>query len=293
MTLLAGEPATEHQPPRSFGRGLWGAARARVPIWHGLEALPPGRGRCVAVLGVFDGVHRGHAQLITTAVELSHARELPAVLVTFDPHPARVVGAPRDTAALSSLAQRAEWAGDLGVDAVVVLEFTRELAALTPEQFSERVLLDALGADAVVVGANFTFGARAVGTTSTLRELGRRHGYSAHPVELLPLSGTTCSSTHIRGCLSRGDVAGAALALGRDHEIETRVVAGHLVTGADTAVPAPGRYVVAIAPEDDEPWLGRTAVLTVDHQRRLLPDPAQDHREGSRVLVTFRARVAS
>jgi riboflavin kinase/FMN adenylyltransferase len=225
------------------------AAAVRVPPWRGLDQVPESWGPSVVTLGVFDGVHRGHARLIERAVRLGRFRGLPTVLVTFDPHPARVVAeilddtSPRDTAALSTVERRAELAAALGVDAVCVLRFTRELASVTAEEFVERVLVDTLRAAAVVVGANFTFGHRGAGDVDTLHRLGKRHGFTADGVALLQAVDAPCSSTHVRACLRRGDVRAAAFALGRPHRVEGTLAGGQVTVAEDTALPASGRYV--------------------------------------------------
>jgi riboflavin kinase/FMN adenylyltransferase len=207
------------------------------------------RGPCVVTIGVFDGVHRGHTELIGRAVEAGRARDQPTVLVTFDPHPARIVGPPRDTATLTSLGRRAALARELGVDRVVALRFTRAVAQLAPETFVERLLLHQLSATTVVVGRNFRFGHRGAGTAGTLQELALRLGFSAHAVDLVDIAAGTCSSTHIRGLIRAGDTAAAAAALGRPHRIEGRLIPGgpreHRATfrcRPDTAVPGPGLY---------------------------------------------------
>ncbi|MGW1682211.1 cytidyltransferase [Saccharopolyspora sp. NPDC002376] len=222
------------------------ATSSRAPLWHGLGDIPAGRGSCVTTLGVFDGVHRGHAHLIGHAVRRGRALGLPAVMVTFDPHPARVVGAPRDTAALTTVARRAELACDLGVDAVLVLPFTREFAQLPPARFVEQVLARGLRTAAVVVGANFTFGHRGSGTATTLHELGADQGFTAHEVPLVQAEEAPHSSTRIRECLRRGDVRAAALALGRPHRIDGHASNGMLRVAAGTAIPAEGRYFAEI-----------------------------------------------
>ncbi|MDA3626040.1 cytidyltransferase [Saccharopolyspora sp. WRP15-2] len=218
------------------------ATTSRARLWRGLGDIPAGRGPCVTTLGVFDGVHRGHAHLIGHAVRRGRALGLPAVMVTFDPHPARVVGAPRDTAALTTVEWRAELACDLGVDAVLVLPFTRGFAQLPPASFVEQVLASGLRTAAVVVGANFTFGHRGSGTTATLHELGADHGFTAHEVPLVQAGEAPHSSTRIRECLRRGDVRAAARALGRPHRIDGHVSGGMLRAAAGTAIPAEGRY---------------------------------------------------
>ena len=149
-----------------------------TPTWR-FGDTPVRLGRCVVTIGVFDGVHQGHARLIGRAVDLARGAGLPAVLVTFDPHPALVVGPPRDVGVLTTIEQRADLAGALGIDAVCVLPFTRELARLAPLDFVEQVLVRGLHAESVVVGANFTFGHRAQGDIGTLHRLGRQHGLRA------------------------------------------------------------------------------------------------------------------
>jgi riboflavin kinase/FMN adenylyltransferase len=226
---------------------------ARTEPWRGLAEVPPGWGPCVVTIGVFDGVHRGHASLIDRAVRLGRESGVPTVLATFDPHPARVVGPPRDTAALSTPRRRAWLASGLGVDAVLVLPFTPELAATPAEEFVGSVLVDGLGACAVVVGSNFRFGARAAGDVALLRELGARHGFTAEGVELLHTADVRCSSSHVRLCLALGDVTAAARALGRPHRVEGRLDGHLLAVPPGTAVPASGRYLGLLTPADDAP----------------------------------------
>jgi hypothetical protein len=182
---------------------------------HRLDELPADWGPCVVTIGVFDGVHRGHAQLINRTVDTARRLGLPAVLVTFDPHPALVVGPPRDVATLTSIPHRADLAAGLGIDAVCVLSFTGEFAQLTPSEFVDSVLAGALRAATVVVGANFTFGHRGSGTTTTLTQLCEARGISTDAVGLLHHVDATCSSTSIRAALRRGNVRRATAALGR------------------------------------------------------------------------------
>lgn len=213
-------------------------------LWHGLDEVPTGWGPSVVTLGVFDGVHKGHSTVIGDAVRAGRARELPTVLVTFDPHPARVVGIDRDTATLTTVERRAELVHELGVDAVLVLPFTPELARLPTSSFVEQVLVRRLAAREVVVGSNFTFGHKGSGTVDTLRELGRTHGFRAHGVDLTSVQDLPNSSTHVRTCLRSGDVRSAAEALGRPHRIDAYCdTTGYLRMPAGTAVPAAGLYV--------------------------------------------------
>jgi riboflavin kinase/FMN adenylyltransferase len=225
-----------------------------VQRWRGLEAVPTGWGRSVVTVGVFDGVHRGHQQLIGRAVGRARERGLPAVLVTFDPHPAEVVRPGSHPARLTTLPRRADLVAELGIDAFCVLPFTPELARTEPAEFVHEVLVERLHAADVVVGRNFTFGHRAAGDVTLLTELGRRFGFGVEGVELITDDGITFSSTYIRACIDAGDVEAAAAALGRPHRVEGVVVHGdrrgrelgfptaNLSTAPYTALPADGVY---------------------------------------------------
>lgn len=230
--------------------------------WRGLDEVPTGWGRCVVTIGVFDGVHRGHAQIISRAVADAHDRGLACVLVTFDPHPSEVVRPGSHPAQLTSLARRADLAEELGVDVFCVLPFTVELSRLSPESFVHELLVERLHAATVVVGQNFTFGHKAQGDVDLLRRLGARAGFTVDGVGLL--SGedvertgqdpVTYSSTYIRSCVDAGDVAAAAAALGRPHRVEGVVVRGdgrgrglgyptaNVAPPMHSAVPADGVY---------------------------------------------------
>ena len=221
--------------------------------WRGLEDIPAGWGRCVVTIGVFDGVPRGHAQLIKTATSAAAERGVPAVLMTFDPHPAEVVRPGSHPPQLSTLTRRAELAEELGIDVFCVMPFTPVLAAQSPKDFAHGVLVEGLHAADVVVGANFTFGKKAAGTVEVLTDLGRTFGFDVQAVSLLGEDGTdgssrsnvTFSSTYIRSCVAAGDVEAAAEALGRPHRVEGVVVRGDgrgRELGYPTANVAPPMY---------------------------------------------------
>lgn len=225
-----------------------------VQRWRGLEAVPTGWGRSVVTVGVFDGVHRGHQQLITRAVERGRERDLPAVVVTFDPHPAELIRPGSHPARLTSLRRRADLVADLGVRAFCVLPFTVELSRTEPAEFTHEVLVERLHAADVVVGRNFTFGHRAAGDVTMLAKLGERFGFGVEGLDLISDDGVTFSSTYIRACIDAGDVTAAAAALGRPHRVEGVVVHGdrrgrelgfptaNIATAPFAALPADGVY---------------------------------------------------
>ena len=141
--------------------------------WRGLEDIPEGWGRSVVTIGSYDGVHRGHQLIIGTTVERARELGVPAVVVTFDPHPSEVVRPGSHPPLLAPHHRRADLMAELGVDAVLILPFTAEFSQLSPADFVAKVLVDKLHARAVVEGPNFRFGHRAAGNVDFLAELGR------------------------------------------------------------------------------------------------------------------------
>jgi riboflavin kinase/FMN adenylyltransferase len=181
----------------------------------------------VVTIGVFDGVHRGHQQIIGRAVERARALGLPAVVLTFDPHPLEVVRPGSHPPMLTSQRYRAELMEDLGVDVVCVLPFTIDFSRKTAEEFVHDVLVERLHVAEVIVGENFRYGNKGTGDVATLARDGRRFGFG---VEGAPLVGRDAesywSSTYVRSCVQAGDVEQATRALGREHRIEGVVVRG-------------------------------------------------------------------
>jgi riboflavin kinase / FMN adenylyltransferase len=196
-----------------------------VQVWRGLDAVPRDIAGAVVSIGVFDGVHRGHRMILDRAVGAARERGVPSVVVTFDPHPAAVVGRPVPLF-LGTLHNRARWLGEVGIDAMLILPFTRELSERTPEEFVELVLVESLHAVRVVVGENFRFGHKQAGDVTLLTKLGETHGYDVDAVRLLTGSAEPYSSTWIRARLAEGDVAAAAEGLGRLPRVEGPVVRG-------------------------------------------------------------------
>lgn len=226
-----------------------------MQVWRGLDELESQGAveRSVVTVGNFDGVHRGHQRVVAGVVARACESGATSVVTTFDPHPMSVIHPDSAPLRLTDLARRLDLLAHAGVDAALVLPFTRELATWSPDRFVEDVLVDALRTTEVHVGENFRYGHRAAGTIDTLRAAGQRHGFDVHA---LPLAGGTArwSSTYVRQCLAEGDTAAAAEALGRPHRVEGPVVEGdkrgrglgyptaNLALGDDVAIPADGIY---------------------------------------------------
>jgi riboflavin kinase/FMN adenylyltransferase len=148
-----------------------------VQRWRDLADIPGDWGRSVVTIGSFDGVHRGHQLIIGRAVGRARELGLPTVVVTFDPHPKEVTRPGTHPPLLAPHGRRAELMAGLGVDAVLVLPFTKEFSQLSPAEFAVKVLVEKLRARVVVEGPNFRFGHRAAGTVATLAELGETYGF--------------------------------------------------------------------------------------------------------------------
>ena len=199
-----------------------------MQIWRSFDDVPRDLGRTVAVIGNFDGVHLGHRHVLRRAREIADERGLTVVAVTFDPHPMAVLRPEHAPTTLTAMEVRAELLAGAGADHVLAVPFDRTIAAWSPQEFAERVLVETLGAAAVVVGANFRFGNRASGDVATLVEIGAGLGERGFTAEGIPLDGgpQVWSSTYVRTCLAAGDVAGAAEALGRPYAVRGVVVQG-------------------------------------------------------------------
>jgi riboflavin kinase / FMN adenylyltransferase len=226
--------------------------------WRGLDAVPGGWGRSVVTIGVFDGVHRGHQQILGHAVKKARAMGVPAVVVTFDPHPSEVVRPGSHPAVLTEPSRKADLIAGLGVDALCVIPFTLEFSRLSAEAFAHDMLVDTLHASLLVVGENFRFGHKAAGDVTLLHRLGRRFGFAVEAAPLVAEDDTVFSSTYIRALIAAGDVAAAASVLGRPHRLEGVVVRGdqrgrelgfptaNLMSGPYAAVPADGIYAAHV-----------------------------------------------
>lgn len=208
-----------------------------VQLWRAFDEIVIPEGGTSVALGVFDGLHRGHRDLVARAVTSGREFGATPVMVTFDPHPVEVIRPGSHPLLLTTTERRAELAGELGIEAVFALPFDREMASWEPSEFVDRVLVQGLQCRSVTVGSNFTFGRRASGTPETLRELCAERGIVCQVVDLLESGGERVSSTRIRSLLDQSDVAGAASLLGRPHRVAGIVVHGAGRGGRDLGYP--------------------------------------------------------
>ncbi len=227
-----------------------------MDVCTGTQTLRPGRLRApVVAIGNFDGVHLGHQRLLDITVARAAALGGAAVVLTFEPHPARVLAPDLAPPLLTTPERKRELIAARGVDALILEPFTPELAALEPEAFVERTLLGALAAREVVVGYDFTYGRARAGTTATLAAT---PGLAVHVVPQVTVDGLAASSTKIREFVLEGNVAGARRLLGRDFDVDGTVVPGAgrgrklgvptaNVAVANEVLPRPGIYAARVA----------------------------------------------
>jgi len=204
-------------------------------------------------IGVFDGVHRGHQEIIRQLTAGAHADRAPAVVLTFFPHPAVILGGKNDFKSLTTPEERAALLESLGVDTVITHPFDRALAAQTAEEFMCRVALT-LGLRHLLVGFDFALGHGREGNVARLTELGKTLGYEVHTITPVTNGKETISSTRIRQQIVAGEVTAAAVGLGRCYALTGPVIRGdgrgkkiniptaNLDIPAEKVIPANGVY---------------------------------------------------
>ena len=236
-------------------------------------AEPPAAGRVVSI-GVFDGVHRGHQQILRRSVDAAREAGAASAAVTFYPHPEAVLRRGPAPPMLTPPARKAELLESLGLEELVVVRFDRDFAQLAPESFCSAVLSEHLGARAVFVGENFRFGHGGAGTPADLRRYGRSHDFEVVAVDLAREGAEVISSTRIRELLKAGNVADAARLLGRPHRIEGTVIGGfgrgrgldaptaNLTPMPEMALPRLGIYITRSTVDASESYRSVTSVGT-------------------------------
>lgn len=207
-----------------------------MKVYRSLESVAPDFGPSVLTIGNFDGVHFGHRRILRRVAQLARECSWKASVLTFDPHPTRIVAPERTPRLLTAPEQRAELMAEENIEQVLILPFTREVAELSPEEFARHLVSERLRARAVLVGENFRFGRRQAGNVRTLEELGRELGFLTEVISTARCRGRTVSSSVIRQAIDTGRVALAARLLQHPYGLEGNVVKGHGV-GAKQTVP--------------------------------------------------------
>jgi riboflavin kinase / FMN adenylyltransferase len=241
----------------------------------------------VGTIGNFDGHHVGHHVLLKHVVDTAHRNQGTALVVTFDPHPVKILAPRVDLRFLTDTEEKFARFAQAGIDEVVLLEFTEAFAALSPEAFAERILTNGLGLKEIFVGQHFAFGHKRLGKIADLITLGAQFGFIVHPTCPVTVEGGVVSSTRIRQLIMTGQVDQAAVLLGRYYALSGVVCSGegrgrtlgwptaNLQVSPDRVIPADGIYA---------------SIAIIDHERHdavayLGTRPTFDGRE--RLLEVF------
>ncbi len=230
-------------------------------VFHSLDEAA-GFGPCALSIGNFDGVHKGHRSILRRVVEVARQNGWKAAVMTFDPHPTHVVAPDRAPKLMTTPEQRCAILRGLGIEEVLILPFTPELARLSPEEFVAGILVEKLRVRAVLVGENFRFGYQHAGDTRLLAELGARNGFRTEIVPSANERRRVISSSAARRLISEGDITRASRMLDGPYGLEGEVIPGrgvglkqtvptlNLATQAEL-LPAVGVYITRTIDRDD------------------------------------------
>jgi riboflavin kinase/FMN adenylyltransferase len=205
--------------------------QVRMKIFSSLAEIPAGFGPSVAVIGNFDGVHRGHAQVLAAVATEARATGSQAIAITFDPHPEQFLRPAAAPGLMTPLPERLRLLAATGIDAVLVLPFDDELACLSARECVKSILVDRLGIRSMHEGANFRFGHRAEAGVVELAEFGREFGFTVTVHPAVQVRGLAVSSTAIRQLIAAGDMRRARWMLGRTFAIRSTPARGRGIGG--------------------------------------------------------------
>ena len=242
-------------------------------IFNGLEDVPADFGPSVVTIGNFDGVHRGHQEVLRQLVRTGWRYGAQATAITFDPHPLHIHAPDKAPEMILGAEDKFSRIETSGIDALVVIKYSLEFAQATAEEFVKNIIVDTLKARAVVVGHDVRFGKGNTGDFACMEELGTKYGFDVHGIEDFGEL-RRCSSTWVRELLAEGDVAGAADVLGRPHMVRGTVVHGaargrelgfptaNLSADSIGLIPADGVYAGWLIDQSDRRWPAAVSVGT-------------------------------
>jgi riboflavin kinase/FMN adenylyltransferase len=202
-----------------------------IQVFRSLEEIPAAFGPSVAVIGNFDGVHRGHHQVLSTVAAEAKANGRRSIAITFDPHPERFLRPENAPMLLTPIPERLRLMESTGIDAVLVLPFCESLSCLSAREFVETILVDKLQIRSVHEGANFRFGHRAQAGVAELAEFGREFGFTVTVHPAVQVHGMAVSSTAIREFIAAGDMRRARWMLGHTFAVRSTHARGRGIGG--------------------------------------------------------------
>ncbi len=221
--------------------------------------------KSVITLGTFDGLHLGHQQIVDKVIQKSRKSGGRSFLITFDPHPRKVIPGRNDVKILSTLDEKEVILKKLGLENLFVINFTTEFSKQSPEEFVKKYLVDGIGLQEIVIGHDHHFGKERDGNFELLQNLGRKFNFTVTLIPEFSVEGETVSSTKIRKALLAGDVLKAGKMLGRNYSFKGKIVRGdgrgrklgfptaNLSTGnEDKLIPAKGIYAAECIVENEK-----------------------------------------
>jgi riboflavin kinase/FMN adenylyltransferase len=223
-----------------------------------LDTLPGDLNNTVVTIGNFDGVHKGHQALFRKVMERASAIGGTSLVVTFDPHPIKVMAPTRLRPLITGLDQKQELVADFGIDILLLIQFTLGFATTSAEDFVRDILIDRLGVQEVVVGYDYAFGHNRKGNIQVLVEMGKKFRFTVHQVGPVYMGETLVSSTSIRNLIMEGKVSEVNQLLGRQYQIRGEVIKGRQrgkallgyatanLQPADGLIPKRGVYIVTV-----------------------------------------------
>ncbi|MGB9715219.1 MAG: bifunctional riboflavin kinase/FAD synthetase [Thermodesulfovibrionales bacterium] len=233
-----------------------------MELIKGIESLKENYPNNIITIGNFDGLHLGHQKIINTVIKESAEINGTSMVVTFDPHPVKVLAPDREMRLLTTLKERARLMEAAGVKVLLCINFNEEFSNILPDDFIEEILVKKLHVKKVIVGHNYAFGKDRRGTTELLRRRGRKFGFGVKVVRNAKVNGEVVSSSKVRSLLLSGKVYEASTMLGRAYSIEGDVIKGtgrggsilHIptanITTPNELVPKEGVYAVRVGIKD-------------------------------------------
>jgi len=219
-----------------------------MKVFKGIGEITPEYQSSVITIGNFDGIHLAHQEILQRVVQEARERRVRSVVITFDPHPQRVLHPETQPFyLLTTLDEKVKLIESLGIDAVLLIAFTQAFSAMTAEAFVREILWDKLHIQKVFIGHDYAFGNRKQGNEDFLRSMGGMLGFEVESINTFTVNDTTVSSTNTRGAILDGDVGKAALLLGRPYSLSGTVIRGYQrgrEIGIPTANIEPGKELL-------------------------------------------------
>ncbi len=197
-----------------------------MELFHGFDQFSSYSRPSAVAIGNFDGIHLGHQKILKFLDEKAKEHGLLSLVLTFSPHPEKVLGENR-ISTIQTLDQRIREIGRFNIQAVLVIPFDKKFSSLSGRDFIQKIISETLKAEVVIVGENFRFGKNREGDTSLLRRLSSQFHFQVHSIPSVILNGETVSSSLVRQFLQEGRVEKVRALLGRNYEIEGTVIKGH------------------------------------------------------------------